>query len=89
MNSVVLTQEIYENFRAGMILAGVPVAVAIALGIMLSIFQAATQIGDQSLPAIMKVVVILAVLLASGYSLSQPLVDHTRQLFSSFYAMTR
>lgn len=89
MNSVVLTQEIYLNFRAGAILAGVPVAVAIALGIFLSIFQAATQIQDQTLPALAKVIVILGVLLGSGYSLSQPLVEHTRSVFSSFHGMTR
>lgn len=89
MNSAVLTQEIYLNFRAGAILAGVPVAVAIALGIFLSIFQAATQIQDQTLPALAKVIVILGVLLGSGYSLSQPLVEHTRELFSSFHGMTR
>jgi type III secretion protein S len=89
MNSVVLSQEIYLNFRAGAILAGVPVAIAIALGIMLSIFQAATQIQDQALPALAKVIVIIGVLMASGYSLSQPLVEHTRSLFASFHGMTR
>lgn len=85
----ILTQEIYMNFRAGAILAGVPVAAAIIIGIVLAILQAATQIQDQSLPALTKVIVILIMLMAFGYALSQPLVEHTRTVFSSFHGMTR
>lgn len=89
MNFTVLSNEIYTNFAAGAVLAGVPVAIAIVLGIFISIFQAATQIQDQSLPALTKVIVICGVLLGFGLPLSYPLYEHTLVLFSSFHAMTR
>lgn len=89
MNMSILGQEIYENFRAGALIVAVPMAVAIAIGLFLAIFQAATQIQDQTLPQLVKVGVIFIVLAGFGYPLSIPLIDHTRVLFSSFHLMTR
>jgi type III secretion protein S len=89
MNYIVLSNEIYSNFRAGAILAGIPVAIAVLVGVVLAILQAATQIQDQTLPAMVKVIVILGVYLAMGQTLSYPLYEHTRQVFSSFHLMTR
>jgi type III secretion protein S len=89
MNYAILSNEIYTNFRAGAILAGVPMLIAMALGLVLSILQAATQIQDQTLPSLIKVIVIVGVLIGFGYPLSAPLVDKTRTVFTTFHLMTR
>jgi type III secretion protein S len=59
------------------------------VGILLAIIQAATQIQDQSLPALVKIIVILAVVIFFGVPLSNPLFEHTRMIFASFHTMTR
>jgi type III secretion protein S len=89
MNYTILSNEIYSNFRAGAILAGIPIAIAMVLGIILAIFQAATQIQDQALPALIKVIVIVGVLIGLGQTLSYPLFEHTRQVFATFHIMTK
>ncbi len=89
MNTIVLTNEIYVNFRAAAILAGVPVAIAVLVGVIIAILQAATQIQDQTLPSMIKVMVILGIFLGMGQTLASPLYEHTRQVYSSFHLMTK
>ncbi|GGG84109.1 flagellar biosynthetic protein FliQ [Salipiger pallidus] len=71
------------------ILAGVPLAVATLVGLIVSIFQAVTQIQDQSLSQTVKIAAIGAVLLAFGGVLVAPLMTDTQVLFDSFSATRR
>jgi type III secretion protein S len=84
-----LIQELYVGFMAGLILCAPPVIAAVVVGLLLAIIQAATQIQDQSLPQLVKIVVILGVVIAFGIPLSSPLFEHTKTIFGSFHAMTR
>ena len=89
MGSAGLVQEIYNAFTVAMIISAPPMLAAVGIGLILAIIMAATQIQDQSIPQLVKIIVILVVLIIGGIPLSTPFVEHSRMLFSSFHAMTR
>ncbi len=66
------------------LLAGVPLAAATAIGLVISIFQAVTQIQDQSLAQTAKIASIGFVLLVFGGWLVTPLVNSSVTLFDTF-----
>ncbi|QQD19741.1 flagellar biosynthesis protein FliQ [Spongiibacter nanhainus] len=54
---------------------------ALAAGLLIGMFQAATQIQDMTLSFIPKLVILVVVLAAAGPWMLGSLVDYTRQLF--------
>ena len=52
------------------------------LGILVAIFQAVTQIHEQSLSFILKMIVVVLILLAAGGWMLETLKDFTRYLFT-------
>ena len=52
------------------------------VGVLLAIFQAVTQIHEQTLSFLFKVVVIAAVLLIGGGWMMETLLDYARSLFA-------
>ena len=66
------------------LLAGVPLAAATAVGFIISFLQAVTQIQDQSMSQTAKISAIVFVLAFFGVSLAAPLVARTELLFSQF-----
>jgi len=66
-----------------------PLLAAMAVGLIVGILQAVTQVQDQSLPIAFKLLVVIAILALAGPLLVQPLVRLSGQLFDSFPAMTR
>lgn len=59
-----------------------PVLLAgLAIGLLVSLFQAATQINDQTLVFVPKVLVSLLVLMVFGSWMLQIYVEFTRQIF--------
>ena len=89
MGSSGLVQQLYESFMTGMIIAAPPMIAAVVVGVLLAIIQAATQIQDQSLPQLVKILVILLVLIIGGVPMTAPLFEYSRTLFASFHTMTR
>ncbi|MEM9797298.1 MAG: flagellar biosynthetic protein FliQ [Pseudomonadota bacterium] len=71
------------------ILAGVPLAVATVTGLVISFFQAITQIQDQTLSQTIKITAIAAVLLIFGAALTAPLMNSARMVFDDFHMLTR
>ena len=65
------------------ILAGPLLLAALAIGLSVSIFQAATQINEQTLSFIPKLVGIFVVLILAGPWMLQMMVDFIRRLFES------
>ena len=55
---------------------------ALAAGLMIGMFQAATQIQDMTLSFIPKLVVLIVVLGVAGPWMLGQLIDYTRQLFA-------
>lgn len=56
---------------------------ALVIGLIISIFQAATQINEQTLSFIPKLVGTFLVLILAGPWMLQMMVDYIRQLFES------
>lgn len=52
------------------------------VGILVAIFQAVTQIHEQSLSFILKLIVVVAILLVGGGWMLEVLMDFTRYLFT-------
>jgi flagellar biosynthetic protein FliQ len=55
----------------------------LVVGILVAMFQAATQINEQTMSFIPKILVTLAVLIFAGPWMLNLLVDYTRRLFES------
>lgn len=79
------TSEVSEVFRAAMVAAlklSAPIlVVSISLGLVVSIFQAATQIHEQTLTFVPKLVAIGLVLLILGPWMMSTMNDFTLYIF--------
>jgi type III secretory pathway component EscS len=76
---------IYRSTVAMMVL-GMPVLLlAGGLGLLIGLIQAVTQIQDSTLPQIIKILGVSALLLFFGQSLSAPIVTHSEEIFSTFH----
>ncbi len=66
------------------IMLSLPLLVAaLVTGLLVSVFQAATQINEMTLSFIPKLLVMFAVAVLAGPWMLQLLVDYTRRLFES------
>lgn len=66
-----------------LILAGPALLVSLIIGVLVSMFQAATQINEATLNFIPKILGILLVLLLLGSWMGQHLLAFTTQVFTS------
>lgn len=74
-----------QFFLAVALLAGVPLLAATALGLVIALIQALTQIQDQTLPQLVKVVAVGATFLLAGRILAAPLMAASSQVFDTFW----
>ena len=65
-----------------------PLGAALLVGLLIGIVQAATQIQDQTLPLTVKLLVVVGVLGLFSPLLAAPLIEHARQVFTEFPALT-
>ena len=70
-----------------MMLAGPLLLSALAVGLLIGVFQAATQIQEMTLSFIPKLIVLVFALLAAGPWMLRILVDFTLRLFSEIPSM--
>ena len=66
-----------------LILSGPLLLAALVIGLIISIFQAATQINEQTLSFIPKLVGMFIVMILAGPWMLQMMVDYIRRLFES------
>ena len=66
-----------------LVLSGPLLLAALVIGLIVSIFQAATQINEQTLSFIPKLVGTFIVLILAGPWMLQMMVDYIRRLFES------
>lgn len=66
-----------------LVLSGPLLLAALVIGLIVSIFQAATQINEQTLSFVPKLVGIFIVLILAGPWMLQMMVDYIRRLFES------
>lgn len=66
------------------IMLSAPILIAsLAVGLLIAMFQAATQINEMTLTFVPKLAVIAAVLFSTGSWMISLLVDYTRALFNN------
>jgi flagellar biosynthetic protein FliQ len=70
-------------------LAAPMMAAALIVGLIISVFQALTQINEQTLTFVPKILAVFAALLLTGPWLMQSLVGYTSNLFAMLPAMVR
>ena len=66
-----------------LLLSGPLLLAALVIGLIISIFQAATQINEQTLSFIPKLVGMFIMLIVAGPWMLQIMVDYIRRLFES------
>ena len=77
------TDQITTVLREGVWVAiklGGPI-LSMAVGVLIAIFQAVTQIHEQTLSFILKMIVVILVLLIGGGWMMETLLDYARGLF--------
>ena len=77
----------YEAMKLSLLLGAPLLLVALVTGLLISLFQAATQINEMTLSFIPKLVVMgIALALFGGWQLSM-LVDYTRDIYKRIPAL--
>ncbi len=73
-----------EAILLTLVISGPPVLISLLVGLMIALFQAVTQIQEQSLTFVPKVVIVFGVLAVMGPSLGGSLAQFGRVCFEGF-----
>lgn len=76
-----VTEVLREGLWVGLKLGGPMLLLGMLVGVLIAIFQAVTQIHEQTISFILKLTVILLVCLIGGGWMMETLLDYTRSLF--------
>ncbi|BEV07889.1 MULTISPECIES: flagellar biosynthesis protein FliQ [unclassified Methylophilus] len=71
-----------EAMQTTLLVAAPVLGTALIIGLVVSIFQAATQINEQTLSFIPKLVGVMAILLLAGHWMLMTLVDYMHHIFT-------
>lgn len=82
MDTTVVSQVLRDAMTVAIKLGAPILLLAMLVGIVMAIFQAVTQIHEQSLAFILKMIVIIVVLLMGGSWMMETLQNYTREIFS-------
>lgn len=77
-----ISEIMYEMFTIAIKAGGPVLLLSMVIGVVISIVQAATQIHEQTLTFVPKLLVIGVVLMSTGGNLMEILADFTRKIFS-------
>ena len=82
--------EIGRNALLMTVMLAAPMMVAaLVVGLVISVFQALTQINEQTLTFVPKILAVFGALVVTGPWLMQSLVGYTQGLFSMLPSMVR
>ncbi|RUO35587.1 flagellar biosynthetic protein FliQ [Aliidiomarina shirensis] len=79
----------YQGMRVALYLAGPLLLTALLIGLIVSLFQAATQINEMTLSFIPKILGVVIMLVVIGPFLLQLIIDYTTELFTSIPTMVQ
>lgn len=85
MFSAEIYQLAYQALLLILILSGPPIIISTLLGLFVAIFQAATQIQEQTLSFMVKLFAVMIVLLMMGGWLGGQILQFTNTIFLNFY----
>lgn len=81
MDISLVTQILREGVWVVIKLGGPMLLLSMVVGILIAIFQAVTQIHEQTLGFILKVTVVILFLLIGGSWMMETLLDYTHRVF--------
>ena len=81
MNPDLITEAFREGMWVVIKISGPMLLLRMAVGILLALFQAVTQIHEQTLGFIFKVIVVAMVLLIGGGWMMETILDYAKELF--------
>lgn len=82
MDAATVSDTLREGVMVALKLGGPLLIFSMAVGILVAIFQAVTQIHEQSLSFILKLIVVVVVFLVGGSWMLSTLQEYTRSLFT-------
>ena len=82
MDTTEITELLREGVWVAIKLGGPMLVLSMAVGVLIAIFQAVTQIHEQTLSFILKLIVVVLVCLVGGNWMMTTLLDYTRNLFT-------
>jgi type III secretion HrpO family protein len=85
MYSTEIYQLSYQSLILILLLSGPPILISTLLGLMVAIFQAATQIQEQTLSFMVKLFAVMLTLLFMGGWLSSQIMQFTNNIFLNFF----
>ena len=83
MDTAMVSEVLREGVFVVIKLCAPMLLLSMAVGVLLAIFQAVTQIHEQTLSFIFKVTVVIIVLLVAGSWMMETLLDYARSLFEA------
>ena len=86
MGNVDVGAVLREGVMVALKLGGPMLILSMLIGVLTAIFQAVTQIHEQTLAFVLKLLVIVLVCLLTGGWLLETLLDYSRELFALMLA---
>ncbi len=83
--SVEIYQLAYQSLILILMLSGPPIIISTLLGLVVAIFQAATQIQEQTLSFMVKLFSVMLTLFIMGGWLGAQIFQFTMNIFTNFY----
>lgn len=87
MNSTAVINLMSEALQLTLLVSAPLLLTALGVGLVVSVFQAATQINEMTLSFIPKLVGVFFAIVVSGPWMLQLLIDYTQRLFSNIPTM--
>ena len=75
----------YQSLYLILLLSGPPILISMVLGLLVAIFQAATQIQEQTLSFTVKLVAVILCLMLMGGMLSSQIMQFSSVIFNNFW----
>lgn len=89
MNELAIMTIVKKALITGLLIAGPVLIISLVVGLIISIFQAATQIQEQTLTFVPKLIAIILVLVLGGPWMLNKLVVLTSELFQSISTIVK
>lgn len=84
MDTAMVSDILREAVTVALKLGAPMLILSMAVGVVVAIFQAVTQIHEQTISFVLKLVVVVAVLLLGGSWMLSVLQDYTKEIFNLF-----
>lgn len=81
MSIELVAQVMRDTFLRILLVAGPAVLVALAVGLIISVFQATTQIQEQTLSFVPKLIAIFLTIMLTGNFMLNLLINFTKSIF--------